>query len=156
MPDKKKSKKNKAGLPNPIPQKEWRAEILRLVNKARREEGVPSLSSNSKLTKAAKMQSKYQAEINSVSHTGSENSDVRARIISTGYKARAYGENVAGGQQTPAHVFRSWMNSPGHKRNILDPDYVEMGLYVTVSSENRSYWTQTFAGPGAAAEPGGQ
>ncbi|WP_342190492.1 CAP domain-containing protein [Paenibacillus macquariensis] len=64
-----------------------------------------------------------------------------------GVKWRAYGENIAAGQTTPEEVTRVWMNSPGHRANILDPRFTDIGVgYVagTATSQYRTYWTQLF------------
>ena len=70
--------------------------------------------------------------------------DVRIRrIIGTSYAALA--ENIAFGQDDPAEVVRAWMDSPGHRRNILDPDYSHMGLGMYKRGETE-YWVQDFGG----------
>ena len=60
-----------------------------------------------------------------------------------GIKYRSAGENIAMGQRTPSEVVQAWMNSPGHRANILDPSFTRVGVgYV----REGNYWTQMFAG----------
>ncbi|MEU9007425.1 CAP domain-containing protein [Streptomyces sp. NPDC048551] len=117
------------------------AEVLALVNKERAAVGCPVLTVNAKLTKAAQDHSADMAAHNNMSHTGSDGSDPGARITRAGYEWRTYGENVAYGYASAAQVMEGWMNSPGHKRNILDCSYKEIGIGLAQPGQ---YWTQDF------------
>jgi len=67
-------------------------------------------------------------------------------MADAGIRYRRAGENIARGQPTPEDVHRSWMNSTGHRRNILDRDYGRIGVgYVACDGPRRHYWTQVFA-----------
>ncbi|KYH34777.1 cysteine-rich secretory protein family protein [Clostridium tepidiprofundi DSM 19306] len=57
------------------------------------------------------------------------------------------GENIALGQRTPKEVMNSWMNSPGHRSNILNPNYTEIGVGIAYSKDRGIYWTQMFIRP---------
>ncbi|MFG2617229.1 CAP domain-containing protein [Streptomyces sp. NPDC048507] len=118
-----------------------RAEVLALVNKERAAVGCPVLTVNAKLTKAAQDHSADMAAHSNMSHTGSDGSDPGARITRAGYEWRTYGENVAYGYASAAQVMEGWMNSPGHKRNILDCSYKEIGIGLAQPGQ---YWTQDF------------
>ena len=59
---------------------------------------------------------------------------------------RAAGENIAKGQKTPAEVVKAWMNSQGHRENILNSKYTEIGVGVAKDSKGTLYWTQMFIG----------
>ncbi|MFD3328428.1 CAP domain-containing protein [Streptomyces sp. NPDC058701] len=117
------------------------AEVLALVNKERAAVGCPVLTLNAKLTKAAQDHSADMAANSNMSHTGSDGSDPGRRITRAGYQWRTYGENVAYGYSTAAKVMEGWMNSPGHKRNILDCSYKEIGIGL---AQPGHYWTQDF------------
>ncbi|WP_442271030.1 CAP domain-containing protein [Streptomyces sp. M-16] len=117
------------------------AEVVALVNKERAAVGCPAVTVNDKLTKAAQDHSADMAAHATMSHTGSDGSDPGRRITDAGYVWRTYGENVAYGYPTAAKVMEGWMNSPGHKRNILDCSYKEIGVGL---SQPGQYWTQDF------------
>ncbi|MGW6689976.1 CAP domain-containing protein [Streptomyces sp. NPDC054961] len=121
------------------------AEVLALVNTERAAAGCPALTVNAKLTKAAQDHSADMAAHSNMSHTGSDGSDPGQRITRAGYQWRTYGENVAYGYSTPAKVMEGWMNSPGHKRNILDCSYKEIGIGLAQPGQ---YWTQDFGATG--------
>ncbi|WP_030200322.1 CAP domain-containing protein [Streptomyces sp. NRRL S-87] len=118
------------------------AKVVALVNKERAKVGCRALKVNAKLTKAAQNHSKDQAVHHRMSHTGSDGSNPGQRITRVGYRWRAYGENVAYGYSTPAKVMNAWMHSPGHKANILNCSFKEIGVGVSGASH---YWTQDFA-----------
>ncbi|MET9609541.1 CAP domain-containing protein [Streptomyces sp. NPDC006512] len=117
------------------------AEVLALVNKERAAVGCPVLTVNEKLTKAAQDHSEDMAAHNNMSHTGSDGSDPGQRITRAGYQWSTYAENVAYGYDTAAKVMEGWMNSPGHKRNILDCNVKEIGIGLAQPGQ---YWTQDF------------
>ncbi|MBT2478833.1 CAP domain-containing protein [Streptomyces sp. ISL-94] len=117
------------------------AEVLALVNQERAAAGCPALTVNAKLTKAAQDHSADMAAHSNMSHTGSDGSDPGQRITRAGYEWRTYGENVAYGYSTAAKVMEGWMNSPGHKRNILDCSFKEIGIGLAQPGQ---YWTQDF------------
>ncbi|MCX5195546.1 CAP domain-containing protein [Streptomyces sp. NBC_00249] len=117
------------------------AAVLALVNQERAAAGCPALTVNAKLTKAAQDHSADMAAHANMSHTGSDGSDPGQRITRAGYEWRTYGENVAYGYSSPEKVMEGWMNSPGHKRNILDCSYKEIGIGLAQPGQ---YWTQDF------------
>ncbi|MFF2406268.1 CAP domain-containing protein [Streptomyces sp. NPDC058092] len=117
------------------------ARVLTLVNRARAEAGCSPLARNAKLTKAARAHSADMASHRNMSHTSSDGSAAGDRITGSGYGWRTYGENVARGYTTPEDVVAGWMNSPGHRRNILDCSFKEIGVGV---AQPGNYWTQDF------------
>ncbi|WP_229399401.1 CAP domain-containing protein [Micromonospora okii] len=121
------------------------AEVVNLVNAERAKAGCGALKINDKLMKAAQAHSQDQADNRKMSHTGSDGSDVGERLDRVGYAWRAYGENVAWNQQTPAAVMNAWMNSSGHRANILNCSFTQIG--VGVATSNGPYWTQNFGTP---------
>ncbi|MFJ6934346.1 CAP domain-containing protein [Streptomyces sp. NPDC101132] len=116
--------------------------VVALVNKERAKAGCRAVKINAKLTKAARNHSKDMAAHRTMSHTGSDGSNPGDRITRTGYRWRTYGENVAYGYSTPSKVMAAWMRSPGHKANILNCAFKEIGVGV---AQPDPYWTQVFA-----------
>ncbi|MFY4717167.1 CAP domain-containing protein [Streptomyces sp. LaBMicrA B280] len=117
------------------------AQIVRLVNAERAKAGCRPLTLDAKLTKAAQEHSADMAAHQNMSHTGSDGSDPGTRITQAGYTWSAYGENVAYGYSTAAEVMAGWMSSPGHRANILNCGYQEIGVGL---AQPDSYWTQDF------------
>ncbi|MFF4211212.1 CAP domain-containing protein [Streptomyces sp. NPDC001796] len=117
------------------------ARVVALVNSERAKAGCAPLTVNSKLTKAAQAHSADMAAHKNMSHTGSDGSSPGDRITSAGYSWSSYGENIAYGYSTPESVMAAWMASPGHKRNILDCGFKEIGVGL---AQPGSYWTQDF------------
>ncbi|MEU9144541.1 CAP domain-containing protein [Streptomyces sp. NPDC048349] len=117
------------------------AEVVALVNKERAQAGCSALTVNAKLTAAALDHSKDMAAHSNMSHTGSDGSNPGERITRAGYAWSTYGENVAYGYSTPEQVMTGWMNSPGHRQNILNCAFKEIGVGL---AQPNSYWTQTF------------
>ncbi|RLN86218.1 hypothetical protein BBJ28_00010848 [Nothophytophthora sp. Chile5] len=119
--------------------------MLTRVNKERVALGLPKLCHNSKLQAAAQRQSNDMAAKNFMSHTGSDSSTMSSRITSAGYRWTALGENVAAGQVNVNSVMTAWMNSPGHRANILG-SYTMFGTAYAYNSGStyKHYWTQDF------------
>jgi uncharacterized protein YkwD len=113
-----------------------------LVNAERAKAGCPALTVDSALTEAAQEHSEDMAAHRNMSHTGSDGSSPADRITGAGYDWSAYGENVAYGYATPEKVMAGWMSSPGHRANILDCGFKEIGVGL---AQPGSYWTQDFA-----------
>ncbi|QES51764.1 hypothetical protein DEJ50_31840 [Streptomyces venezuelae] len=135
------TKKPTATAPAPSVPTGVAGQIVDLVNKERAKAGCSPLTANDKLTTAAQNHSKDMAAHSNMSHTGSDGSDPGQRITRAGYTWRTYGENVAYGYSTPEQVMTGWMNSPGHKANILNCSFKEIGVGL---AQPNSYWTQVF------------
>ncbi|MFF5156880.1 CAP domain-containing protein [Streptomyces sp. NPDC000348] len=117
------------------------AEVVKLVNAERAKAGCSPVKVNTTLTKAAQDHSEDMAASGTMSHTGSDGSSPGDRITRAGYGWSTYGENVAYGYSTPAQVMTGWMNSPGHRENILNCGFEEIGVGL---AQPGSYWTQDF------------
>ncbi|MGW7526825.1 CAP domain-containing protein [Streptomyces sp. NPDC054783] len=117
------------------------ARVVQLVNAERAKVGCRPLTVNAKLAKAAQAHSADMAAHQNMSHTGSDGSSPGDRITRAGYSWSSYGENVAYGYATPDQVMTGWMNSPGHRANILDCSFTEIGVGL---AQPGSYWTQDF------------
>ncbi|HEX5596222.1 MAG TPA: CAP domain-containing protein [Micromonosporaceae bacterium] len=118
-------------------------QVLTLVNRERVANGCRAVTINERLTTAAQRHSQDQAATNTMSHTGSDGSSPWERAERAGYK-NAISENVAYGYRTPEAVMTGWMNSPGHRANILDCRARAMGLGVASARNGTRYWTQMF------------
>ncbi|MFD4926000.1 CAP domain-containing protein [Streptomyces goshikiensis] len=121
------------------------AEVIRLVNIERGQAGCGALTANAKLTQAAQSYTEVMARSGELSHTGPDGSTMSGRISATGYKWSATGENIAKGQADAAAVVDAWMKSPGHRANILNCNFTEIG--VGVQKAGGPWWTQDFARP---------
>ncbi|MCD0485161.1 CAP domain-containing protein [Streptacidiphilus sp. ASG 303] len=117
------------------------ARVVTLVNAERKKAGCAPLAVNARLTAAAQAHSEDMAAHRTMSHTGSDGSSPDQRITRAGYTWSSYGENVAYGYGTPESVMAGWMSSPGHKRNILDCSFKEIGVGLAQPGD---YWTQDF------------
>jgi uncharacterized protein YkwD len=118
-------------------------QVVALVNQERSAGGCRPVTVNAKLTRAAQLHSEDQAAHNTMSHTGSDGSSPWDRSKRAGY-ANAIGENVAAGYRTAQAVMQGWMNSPGHRANIMNCDAKAIGVGMARSSDGTPYWTQMF------------
>lgn len=123
----------------------WEAEVLRLVNASRARARVPPVRVSATLGDVARRHNADQAFVQRrISHVGSDGTSIGQRMKREGYMFAYAAENVAAGQKNPKHVHNSLMNSPGHRRNVLSRDVVDMGLHVGRGTDGRLYWTQVF------------
>jgi len=122
-------------------------EMLDLVNTERRKvAGLIDLCYNDKLINAAQIHSDDMASRSQLSHTGGDGSSPFERIDREGFSWNSAAENVAMGYTTPQSVMAGWMNSNGHRANILGASSKYFGVGLAYSSNNTPYWTQVFAG----------
>ncbi|WP_345491616.1 sigma-70 family RNA polymerase sigma factor [Streptomyces roseoviridis] len=117
-------------------------QVIDLVNTERARAGCGPLTENGLLTRAAQGHSDDMAARDFFDHTDPDGDGPGERVTATGYRWSTYGENIAKGQRTPAQVMDSWMNSPGHRANILNCDFREIG--IGIHSAGGPYWTQVF------------
>lgn len=128
-------------------------EVVELTNQERVRAGCAPLTVNLQLVQAAQGHSEDMALNDFFSHTGSDGSAPWDRIEAAGYQWREAGENIAAGYSTPQDVMDGWMDSEGHRANILRCSYQEIGVgYVFLEQDPgsinyRHYWTQVFARP---------
>ncbi|KAL3665513.1 hypothetical protein V7S43_009548 [Phytophthora oleae] len=120
--------------------------MLAAVNKERAANGLSALCMNKKLQNAAQRHSDDQAKNNFMAHDGSDGSTMSKRVTDAGYQWNAVAENVAAGQVDVDAVMESWMNSPGHRANILGADYTMFGTAYVYNADStyKHYWTQDF------------
>lgn len=118
-------------------------QVVTLLNRERAENGCGAVRSNSLLAEAAQRHSEDMATRDYFSHTSPDGSGPGERITAAGYPWSTYGENIARGQQSPSQVMKSWMDSPGHRANIVNCDFEEVGIGVRQGSGG-PWWTQNF------------
>ncbi len=123
-------------------------DCVALTNNERASAGLAPVSANAALDYAARFHAQFQARRNTMSHTGSRGSDPGRRIANEGYSASTWGENVAYGYNSCSEVMAGWMNSPGHRENILNPAFTEIGMGSAVAGNGSVYWTMDLAAPG--------
>lgn len=115
--------------------------VIALTNAQRAAAGLSPVSANGALTAAAAAHSKDQAAHNTMTHTGSNGSTLGQRITAAGFGWRTIGENVAMGYGSADSVMNGWMNSPGHRANILKADFTSIGVAVAYAADGTPYWT---------------
>lgn len=115
------------------------------VNAYRVSAGLPRLVIRTELTTAARLHANDMARRRVMTHTGSDGSDAGTRIWRAGYRWRTWAENVAAGYPSPESVARAWLNSSGHRTNIMNPGIYQVGVAYTISSNGTVYWTMDLA-----------
>lgn len=122
-------------------------QVFELVNKQRASRGLPLLKLNAELSRVARFKSQDMIDKKYFSHTSPTYGSPFDMMQSFGLKFSAAGENIAYGQKTAAEVMNAWMNSAGHKANILSEAYTNIGVGVAKMSNGTLYWTQMFMNP---------
>ena len=117
-------------------------EVLNLVNAERAREGLSALTMDTKVQAAAQVRAKECKQ--SFSHTRPNGSSFATALKEQNVSYRRAGENIAWGQKTPQAVMNAWMNSSGHRANIMNPDYTTMGVGYYVDANGIPYWCQLF------------
>ena len=129
---------------------DWQAQMLRSINTIRAGAGVGPVSLCGTLGAAAQQHSEDQAGRSTMSHSGADGSRIGDRAGRSGYGGwSALAENIASGQTTVDLAMWSWMSSPGHRENILDPAYSHVGFGRASSSGGTQFWTQDFGAGGS-------
>jgi uncharacterized protein YkwD len=121
------------------------AEQFRLMNADRIAEGLSALSCDLRLSEVARAHSRDMAERDFFDHTNPDGEQPWDRMERHGVRGfRSAGENIAAGYPSPAAVEEGWMNSPGHRANILNDGYTHIGVGL-FDDGGRLVWTQVFA-----------
>ena len=118
-------------------------EVIRLVNVERSKKGLQPLRANWELSRVARFKSQDMVDNRYFSHTSPTYGSPFQMIRSFGMTYRTAGENIAYGQRTPQAVVNAWMNSSGHRANILNASYTQIGVGYVADGH---YWTQMFIG----------
>lgn len=123
-------------------------QVLALTNGERSAVGCPALTPNAQLAAAAKRHSDDMARTGNFSHTGTDGSTAAQRVTDAGYHFRTMAENIAAGQASAEEVVRAWMNSEGHRANIMNCELRDLGVAHAVDGNKKVYWTQDFGAAG--------
>lgn len=122
--------------------------MVTLVNAERAKHRLPPLRAEATLMQIADFYACRMAEAHFFAHVDPyDGSTVDSRATSFGYPFMKIGENLATGQRAAEEVFDDWMKSPGHRANILDPAFTEIGVSVKLGGPNGPYWVQEFGRP---------
>lgn len=117
-------------------------EVVRLTNSARNKNGYAALVEDGALSDAAAVRAREIAR--SFSHTRPSGASFSSALSESGVSYLRAGENIASGQKSASEVVNAWMNSPGHRANILNSSYSRIGS-ASVNIDGTLYWVQLFA-----------
>ena len=115
-------------------------DALALASAERQRAGLAPLRYDPRLGRAALTQADYMRRRGRMSHTGPNGSSVADRARSAGYRMCHGAENVADGWRSPQSVNRAWMDSPAHRRNILNPRVTEGAVAAVADANGRLFW----------------
>lgn len=117
-------------------------QVVKLVNEERAKVGLSEVTLDKSIEAAALIRAK---EIEtSFSHTRPDGRSFSTVLTDNGITYRGSGENIAWGQRSPQEVMKGWMNSEGHRANILNPKFTKIGVGYYQNAAGRNYWTQLF------------
>lgn len=119
-------------------------QVIELTNQQRVQNGLKPLEYNWELCRIARYKSQDMVDKNYFSHTSPTYGSPFNMIKAFGLSYRSAGENIAKGQRSAQQVVTSWMNSSGHRANILNSGYTQIGVGYAVDSNGTPYWTQMF------------
>lgn len=120
------------------------AQVLERTNAFRAENGQAPLSLNAELTAAAQAYAERMAAEGFFSHTSPDGTTVGERITDAGYNWRTYGENIAYGYASADAVMQGWIGSAGHRANLLNAGFKDLGVGYAESRSGTPYWVQNF------------
>ena len=126
---------------NGTSQGDFTSQVVALVNAERAKQGLSALKVDAKVQQAALVRAQESAQ--SFSHTRPNGSSFSTALTEAGVSFRRSGENIAYGQSTPQQVMNAWMNSSGHRANILNENFTTIGVGYTVIN-GTAYWAQLF------------
>ena len=135
---------------------DFEAEVMRLTNEHRQAHGCAPLQQDDRLMRAAQRHADDMARNDFTSHTGSDGSSGGDRLTREGYRWSRWGENIAWGYTSPEAVVQAWMDSAGHRANILNCNFQHIGVGYTYLDPDpgavryKHYWVQDFGTPSAA------
>ncbi|WMJ78377.1 MULTISPECIES: CAP domain-containing protein [unclassified Sedimentibacter] len=122
----------------------YEQKVVELVNIEREKEGLPALTLDTAISNVARIKSQDMADNNYFAHQSPTYGSAGSMLTKFGISWSAWGENIASGQKTPEAVVTAWMNSAGHRANILSSNFSKIGVGYVTNSNGTSYWTQMF------------
>lgn len=125
----------------------YEQQVANIVNKERAANGLPALKVNTNLSAVAEKKAEDMRDKNYFSHTSPTYGSPFDMMKQFGISYKSAGENIAKGQRTPEEVMTGWMNSAGHRANILNADFTEIGIGYVTDSNGNTYWVQQFIRP---------
>lgn len=134
-------------VPNMTDVKTAENEVIRLVNIERSKAGLAPLKAHWELSRVARYKSQDMINKGYFSHISPTYGSPFYMMENFGLRFTSGGENIAKGQQTPQQVMSAWMNSPGHRSNILSPNFSHIGVGLAKDKNGVCYWTQMFMQP---------
>jgi uncharacterized protein YkwD len=125
------------------------ADVIRGTNDARARNALAPLATSAKLMEAARLHALQMARYQRAEHTisGAAYPTMQSRLDAVAYPYTQAAENVAWNQQSAEAVMASWLNSSGHRANIMDPGLTEIGAAMARSAKGEPYWIQVFGRP---------
>jgi uncharacterized YkwD family protein len=123
----------------------YEQKVVQLVNVERQKAGLQPLTLDSEISNVARTKSKDMADNNYFAHQSPTYGSAGDMLTKFGIRWSAWGENIASGQRTPESVVTAWMNSEGHRANIMSPNFSRIGVGYATNSSGTPYWTQVFA-----------
>lgn len=139
------AKGNATAIQTDIPSKA--ENILLLVNAERKKQGLKELTLSNNISHIANLKAQDMAQNNYFSHTSPSYGSPFEMLQHFGVSYKSAGENIAAGQRSAEEVMQSWLNSSGHRANILNPSYTELGVGYAAGGSYKTYWVQLFLKP---------
>ncbi|MDF2949613.1 MAG: putative Calcium-chelating exported protein [Sedimentibacter sp.] len=130
--------------PVSTPNLSYEQKVVELVNIERQKAGLQALTLNSEISNVARTKAKDMAVNNYFAHQSPTYGSAGDMLTKFGIRWSAWGENLASGQRTPESVVTAWMNSEGHRANIMSPNFSRIGVGYVTNSSGTPYWTQVF------------
>lgn len=125
---------------------QYESQVINLVNQERAKAGLSPLKANLELSRVARIKSEDMRDNRYFSHDSPNYGSPFDMMRHYGISYRTAAENIAAGQRSPQEVVQAWMNSEGHRRNIMNPNMTEIGVGYVQGGSYGTYWTQMFIG----------
>ncbi len=132
------------GITSKSTKNEFETKVAQLVNKERSTRGLPLLKLSEEVSNVARVKSEDMRDSKYFDHNSPKYGSPFQMMKEFGIQYRTAGENIAKGQKTPESVMNAWMNSEGHRKNILSPNFREIGVGFVKDNYGTTYWTQQF------------